>query len=150
MIYRCIKVQHKPINIQVRDPIQKEQKGLECAVVWRTRLSDVPPDSVRCTRTIQGPTSHSRVFAGALRYNSPDCLVCHRTVRWASGVTTTYAQRLTLTALQCHVEVRAASQRGTRLSGAPPDCPVPQEDKGTNSQLLQNPNGWVTWRRTKH
>jgi hypothetical protein len=30
------KVQHKPINIQVRDQIQKEQKGLECAVVWRT------------------------------------------------------------------------------------------------------------------
>jgi hypothetical protein len=26
------KVQHKPINIQVRDPIQKEQKGLECGV----------------------------------------------------------------------------------------------------------------------
>ena len=34
------------------------------------------------------------------------------------------------------------------LSGAPLDCPVPQEDKGANSQLLQNPNGWVTWRRT--
>jgi hypothetical protein len=36
------KVQHKPINIQVRDPIQKEQKGLECAVVWRTGLSGAP------------------------------------------------------------------------------------------------------------
>jgi hypothetical protein len=29
-----------------------------------------------------------------------------------------------------------------------PDCPVPLEDKGANGQLLQNPNGWVTWRRT--
>jgi hypothetical protein len=47
-------------------------------------------------------------------------------------------------------EVRAASQRGTGLSGAPPDYPVPQEDKGTNGQLLQNPNGWVTWRHTGH
>ena len=46
------------------------------------------------------------------------------------------------------VEVRAASQRGTGLSGAPPDCLVPQEDKAANGQLLQNPNGWVTWRRT--
>jgi hypothetical protein len=41
-------------------------------------------------------------------------------------------------------EVRAASQRSTGLSGAPPDCSVPQEDKGANDQLLQNPNGWVT------
>jgi hypothetical protein len=70
------KVQHKPINIQVRDPIQKEQKGLECAVDWRTGLSGVPPDSVRCTRTVQGSTSHSRENAGELRYNSPDCPVC--------------------------------------------------------------------------
>jgi hypothetical protein len=53
-------------------------------------------------------------------------------------------------AAQCAAEVRAASQRGTGLSGAPPDCPGPQEDKGTNYQLLQNPNGWVTWRRTGH
>jgi hypothetical protein len=47
-------------------------------------------------------------------------------------------------------KVRAAGQRGTGLSGAPPDCPVPQEDKVANSQLLQNPNGWVTWWRTRH
>jgi hypothetical protein len=45
-------------------------------------------------------------------------------------------------------EVRAAGQRGTGLSGAPPDCPVPQEDKSAHDQLLQNPNCWVTWRRT--
>jgi hypothetical protein len=35
-------------------------KETECALVWRTGLSGVPPDSVRCTRTIQSPTSHSR------------------------------------------------------------------------------------------
>jgi hypothetical protein len=45
---------------------------------------------------------------------------------------------------QCATEVSAASQRGTGLSGAPPDCRVPQEDKGANGQLLQNPNDWVT------
>jgi hypothetical protein len=43
MYYKLVyKVQHKPINIQVRDPIQKEQKGLECVVVWRTGLSGAP------------------------------------------------------------------------------------------------------------
>jgi hypothetical protein len=43
---------------------------------------------------------------------------------------------------QCATDVRAASQRGTRLSGAQPDHLVPQEDK--------DDNGWVTWRRTGH
>jgi hypothetical protein len=47
-------------------------------------------------------------------------------------------------------EVRAAGQRGIRLFGAPPDCPGPEEDKGANGQLLQNPNSWVTWQRTGH
>jgi hypothetical protein len=41
MVYRCIKVQHKPINIQVRDKIQRS-KETECAVVWRTGLSGAP------------------------------------------------------------------------------------------------------------
>jgi hypothetical protein len=66
-------------------------------MVWRTRLFGVPPDSVRCTRTIQGPTSHSQVSAGALRYNSPDCLVYHRTVQWTSGQWLSSAQQSTLT-----------------------------------------------------
>jgi hypothetical protein len=30
-----------------------------------------------------------------------------------------------------------------------PDCPVPQDDKASNGQLLPNLNGWVTWRRTR-
>jgi hypothetical protein len=39
----------------------------------------VPPDSVRCTRSVQGSTSHSQVSSGALRCNLTDCSVCHRT-----------------------------------------------------------------------
>jgi hypothetical protein len=31
------------------------------------------------------------------------------------------------------------------VSGATPDCPVPLEDKASNSQKLPNPNDWVTW-----
>jgi hypothetical protein len=45
--------------------------------------------------------------------------------------------------------VRAHSQcapnNEQELSGAAPDCPVPLEDKASNGQMLQNPNGWVTW-----
>jgi hypothetical protein len=109
------KIQHKPINIQVRDPIQKEQKGLECAVVWRIGLSGVPPDSVRCTMPVQIWSSHSRENAGALRYNSPDCPVCHRA---------TANQRATVDSNGSTVhhstttEVRATSQSGTGLFDA--------------------------------
>jgi hypothetical protein len=35
------------------------------------------------------------------------------------------------------------------VSGVAPDCSVPQEDKLSNCRLSQNPNGWVTWRRTR-
>jgi hypothetical protein len=87
MFYRCIKVQHKPIYVQEKVQIQRS-KETECARGWRTGLSGVPPDSVRCPRSVQGWTSHSRVSSGALCYNSPDCPVCHRTVRCTSGVTT--------------------------------------------------------------
>jgi hypothetical protein len=32
----------------------KESKGQpKCALVWRTGLSGVPPDSVRCTRALE-------------------------------------------------------------------------------------------------
>jgi hypothetical protein len=79
MFYRCKKVQHKPINIQVRDQIQRSKRNLS---VLRNGAPDCP---VCQDRTDQ--TSQSRVFPDALRCNSPDCPVCHRTVRCTSGAT---------------------------------------------------------------
>jgi hypothetical protein len=112
----------------------------------------VPPDSVRCTRTVQLRTSHLRVSPAPLRYNSPDCPVCHRTVRCTSGATTLQRNdRLhsALTALQfaaeVRTEVRDAPDSEQCLSGAAPDCLVPLEDKASNGRLRPNPNGWVTW-----
>jgi hypothetical protein len=114
----------------------------------------VQPDSVQCTRSIQGWTSHSRVSSGTLRYNSPDCPVCHRTVRCTSGATAFQRNgRLQrhLTSAAVHGRVRVQSQSAPdneqELSGAAPDCLVPQEVNGANGRLLPNPNGWVTlWR----
>jgi hypothetical protein len=43
MFYRCIQVQHKPINIQ--DRVQfKGANETECTLVWRTGLSGVLPE----------------------------------------------------------------------------------------------------------
>jgi hypothetical protein len=138
MYYRCIKVQHKPINIQVRDPNSKEQKEPKCDVVWRTGLSGVPPDSVLCTRTVQSLSSHSWVFVGALRYNSLGCPVS----QWATTICT---QRSTAKVTDAWT---VQQQKSEPRSQRAPDCPVLQGDKAPMVDFAPNPNGWVTWRRT--
>jgi hypothetical protein len=120
-----------------------------------------------CHRTVSGAPGPYKGQPGALGKMQVRSAIIHRTIRCATGLSgvppdcpvsqrATTIQRATVDSdrsyseQQCHAEVGAASQRGTGLSGAPPDCPVPQEDKGANGHLLNNPNGWVTWRRTRH
>jgi hypothetical protein len=105
----------------------------------------VPLDSVRCTKTVHLRTLHLQVSAAPFRYNSSDCLVCHRTVRCTSGATATSATDdciVPLTALQFAVEVRAevrgAPDSEQCLSGA-------RRRQSSNGRNCQNPNGWVTW-----
>jgi hypothetical protein len=110
------------------------------------------------TRAVQMSTNHSRENEGALRYNSPDCPVCHRTVRCATGLSGVPASngypapmvdcKSTCHGEQCTTEVRAAKSEGTGLFGVTSDCTVPQEDKAPTVDFAPNPNGWVTWRRT--
>jgi hypothetical protein len=112
-------------------------------------------------------TPQLRVSQAQLRYNSPDCPVCHRTVRCATGLSGVppdcpvhqgsngylratvdydHKQYRTVNA----AEVRAAGQRGTRLSGVTPDCLVPHEDKASNGQPAPSPNDKMMWRHTRH
>jgi hypothetical protein len=131
------KVQHKPINIQVRDQIQKEQKGLECAVVWRTGLSGAP-----------GPY---RVQAVTLRFSQARSAIIHRTVRCATGLSGEPARNGYLRATVDYKstdEVNSAAAEVKSRSQRAPDCPVPQGDKAPTVDFAPNPNGWVMWRRT--
>jgi hypothetical protein len=127
---------------------RKEQRKPKCSLVWRTGLSGVLPDSVRCTREDRPQTLQLRVSQAQLRYNSPDCPVCHRTVRCTSGATTICAQRPTLQSEQCNSDVRAEGQRGTGLSDVASNCPVLHEDKASKGRSAPSPNGRMTWRRT--
>jgi hypothetical protein len=45
------------------------------ALVWRTGLSGVPPDSVRCTKEINFELLSFGFLEMPLRYNSLDCPV---------------------------------------------------------------------------
>jgi hypothetical protein len=143
-------VHNKSIKRPRKGSRRKEQRKPKCSLVWRIGQSGVPPDSVRCTREDQLQTLHLRVFQAHLRYNSSDCPVCHWTVWCTSGATVICAQRSTLQSKQYKSDVRAASQRGTGLSGVPPDCPVRHEDKASNGRPAPTLTNRLTWRLTGH
>jgi hypothetical protein len=75
--------------------------------------------NVRCTRTVQSQTRHSRVSQGVLRYNLADCPMCHRTVQCNSGAMVTSRNgrlqklRIRATVKNSARRVRAARQRRT-------------------------------------
>jgi hypothetical protein len=115
------------------------------------RMSGVPPDSVRCTRVDRLQTLHLRVSEAALRYNSPDCPVCHQTVRCTSGAMAP-AQRTPAKVLQCADSprrVRADARRRTGQWTGPVRCGTglsgTTRRQISNIRNRQNPNGWVTW-----
>jgi hypothetical protein len=75
--------------------------------------------------------------------------VCHRTVQCDSGVTTIQRNgrlqkhgRQSYSDEQCTQSQSRPSEAHQTLNSA---CPVPLEDKASNSHKLQNPNGWVMW-----
>jgi hypothetical protein len=69
----------------------------------------------------------------------------HRTVRCASGATVICAQRSSLQSVQLNSECQSRSQRGTGLSGAAPDCPVPHENKASNGRPALISTDRMTW-----
>jgi hypothetical protein len=114
------KVHNKPIKRPRKDSNIESKSQPKCALVWRTGLSGAPPDSVRCTRD-----SNSELLTfGNSRGRSA---IIHRTVRCASGATTTSRQRSSAERIKCatvRARVRAepdgAPDTEQCLSGAPP------------------------------
>jgi hypothetical protein len=94
------------------------------------------------------PMRNSAIIHRTVRCATGQCPVHHRTVRCTSGATAICAQRSTLTDEQYRDRSQSSGQRGTGLSGATPDCPVPHEDKASNGRPAQRPIDEVTWRRT--
>jgi hypothetical protein len=105
--------------------------------VCHQTVSGAPPDSVRCTRGLEVELFTFGKRQRALRYNSPDCPVshrtmsgAHRTVRCASRATTTSRATVICNHIQCaavcarvRARVVGAPNSLQDLSGAPPDSP---------------------------
>jgi hypothetical protein len=120
----------------------------KCALVWRTGLSGVPPDSVRCTRD-----SNSELLT--FGNSGGRSAIIHRTVRCSTGLSGVPAeQRLlrtngrlqnALNALQCAPESEQSQMAHRTMNSA---CPVhhwtvrcPRRQKLQQSES----NGQVTW-----
>jgi hypothetical protein len=128
------KVHNKPIKRPRKGSNKESKRQPKCALVWRTGLSGVPPDSVRCTRE---PNSELLTFGNSRGRFA----IIHRIVRCSTGLSGVPAeQRLlrangrlqrTLNALQCAQKSEHAPDGAPNslqdLFGAPPDCLVAQK-----------------------
>jgi hypothetical protein len=142
------KVHNKPIKRPRKDSKIESKSQPKCALVWRTRLSGAPPDSVRCTRD---SNSEQLTFGNSGSHSA----IIHRTVRCSTGLSGVPAEQRLLqqqrspatafNALQC------AQKSGTRQKAHQTiyrTCPVhhwtvrwPRRQKLQRSES----NGWVTW-----
>jgi hypothetical protein len=123
-------VQQKPIKRLKLGFKRKEQKKPKRTLVWRTGLSGVPPDSVRCTRG-------DRLKLFTLGFLESRSAIIHRTVWWVtrlSGVTA--EQRLSSATVNSngHLQKVNSSRRVRAAPEGAPDCPVPPRCQSSNSR----------------
>jgi hypothetical protein len=139
------KVQHKPIKVQGRVQIKRAKDNPKAALVWRTELSGVPPDSVRCTRE---PNSKLATFGNSgrpLRYNSPECPVCQAEQRSSAP---TVICNATVKRYSARLRAQKSEQAQKAHRTVNRTCPVHHRTVHWPScQILQRsePNGLVTW-----
>jgi hypothetical protein len=149
------KFHKKPIK-RPRRGSNKESKGQpKGTLVWRTGLSGVPPDSVRCTRALEAELFTFEKISG-------HSAIIHRTVRSVTGQCPVHTglsgvpaeQRLlprqrspatTFNVLQCAPESEHAREAHRTLYSASP-VHHRTDQRAQKSELQRsNPNGSLTW-----
>jgi hypothetical protein len=139
------KVHNKPIKRPRNDPNKESKTQPKCVLVWRTRLSGAPPDSVRCTREFQ----YELATFGKSGSRSA---IIHRTVRCSSGATATSCQLSSAEDIKCATvhgcARRSQSTRQKAHRTVYRTCPVHHRTvRWPRCQKLQQSesNGLVTW-----
>jgi hypothetical protein len=109
----------------------------------------VPQDSVRCTRdsnsellTFGNSGGRTAIIHRTVRCSTGQCPMVHRTVRCASEATATSAPTVACNRIECatvRADVRLAPEGAPDslqdMSGAPPDCPVPQKTEAPTDRI---------------
>jgi hypothetical protein len=142
------KVHNKPIKRPRKGSNKESKRQPKCALDWRTGLSGVPPDCVRCTRE---PNSKLLTFGNSRSRSA----IIHRTVRCSTGLSGVPAEQRLLRAngrLQKAVNVLQCEQKSEQRQKAHwtvyRTCPVHHRTvRWPRSQKLQRSesNGRVTW-----
>jgi hypothetical protein len=142
------KVHSKPIKRPRKGSNKESKRQPKCALVWRTGLSGVPPDNVRCTREFQ---SELATFGNSGSRSA----IIYRTIRCSTGLSGVPAEQRLLRAngrLQRAVNALQSAQKSEQSQKAHrtvnSDCPVHHRTvRWSRRQKLQwsNPNGRVTW-----
>jgi hypothetical protein len=124
-------------------------------LVWRTGLSGVPPDSVRCTRepdaelaTFLKIRGRSAIIHWTVRWRTGQCLVAHRTVRCASGATATSSATVDCNTFNVCLRAQRSEHAQLAHQTVYRRCPVHHRtaQRPHKSELQwSNPNGQVTW-----
>jgi hypothetical protein len=139
------KVQHKSIKSPRKSSNKKSKRQPKAALVWRTGLSGVPPDSVCCTREIN---SKLATFGNLGSHSA----IIHRTVRcakWSNGRQRNgRVQRSANNATVHGLRAQKSEQAQMAHRTVNRTCPVHHRTvRWPTCQKLQrsNPNNWVTW-----
>jgi hypothetical protein len=103
------KVHNKPIKRPRKGSNKESKRQPKGTLVWRTGLSGVPPDSVRCTRALEAELATFGKFRGR-------SAIIHRTVRCASGATATSRVTVDCNRIQC---ATVCARVRARTVGAP-------------------------------
>jgi hypothetical protein len=145
------KVHNKPIKRPIKGSNKKSKRLPKCALVWRTGLSGVPPDSVRCTRE---PDSELATFGNSGSRSA----IIHWTVWCSTGLSGVPASNgYTAPTVVCNgiIKVNSARMRAQKSEQRQKahrtvnsDCQVHHRTvRWPTCQKLQRlePNGRVTW-----
>jgi hypothetical protein len=110
-------------------------------MVWRTGLSGVPPDSVRCTRALEAELATFGKMGGR-------SAIIHRTVRCASGATATSRATVDCNAFNARLPAQRSEHAQLAHRTVYRTCPVHHRtaQRPHLSELQRsNTNGNVTW-----
>jgi hypothetical protein len=113
------KIHNKPIKRPRKGSNKESKRQPKGSLVWRTGLSGAPPDSVRCTRTLEAELA----TFGKIRGRSA---IIHRTIRCDSRATATSRATVVYNRIKCatvcarvRARARGAPDSLQDLSGAP-------------------------------
>jgi hypothetical protein len=110
-------------------------------MVWRTGLSGVPPDSVRCTRALEAELATFGKMGGR-------SAIIHRTVRCASGATATSRATVDCNAFNARLPAQRSEHAQLAHRTVYRTCPVHHRtaQRPHQSELQwSEPNGQLTW-----